>query len=168
MKKSRLKKITVREWFYLGCLFSGAAVALIAVSIVASTPSGPDHPAKLLEAPGVVPWHTLSKVSFVERDGKYGLQFGEGIGELEGKSVKLRGYITPLQFGSQQKHFILSPKPPSCAFCVPAGPDAMVEVFCKTPVKYSLEPVTMSGTFGILQNDPGGLLYRMADAAPVL
>jgi len=166
MKKARLKKITLREWFYLGCLLSGAAVTTIFVSVIASRPPGPDHPAKLLEAPGVVPWYTLTKVSLVERGGKYALQFSEGISELEGKSVKLRGYITPLQFGSQQKHFILSPKPPSCAFCVPAGPDAMVEVFCTTPVKYSLEPITVSGTFAILHNDPGGLLYRIADAAP--
>jgi hypothetical protein len=166
MKKSRLKKITVREWFYLGCLLSGAAVAMIFVSVIASRPLGPDHPAKLLEAPGVVPWHTLTKVSFVQHDGKFALQFGDSIHELDGKPVKLRGYITPLQFGSDQKHFILSPKPPSCAFCVPAGPDAMVEVFCKTPIKYSLEPVTVSGTFAVLRNDPSGLLYRMADAAP--
>jgi uncharacterized protein len=168
MRKSRLQKITVREWFYLGCLLSGAAVASIAASIIASRPPTPDHPAKLLEAAGVVPWYTLTKVTLVQHDGKYSMEFGDSIHELDGKPVKLRGYITPLQFGSDQKHFILSPKPPSCAFCVPAGPDAMVEVFCKTPVKYSLEPVTVSGTFAVLRNDPGGLLYRMADAAPVL
>jgi len=169
MKKSRLrKKITAREWFYLGCLFSGVAVALIAVSFIGSGQPTPDHPAKLLEAPGVVPWYTLTKVSLVERDGKYSMQFGDPIHELDGKAIKLRGYITPLQFGSDQKHFILSPKPPSCAFCIPAGPDAMVEVLCTTPVRYSLEPVTISGTFAVLHNDPGGMLYRMADAAPAL
>jgi hypothetical protein len=70
--------------------------------------------------------------------------------------------------GSDQRHFILSPKPPSCAFCIPAGPDEMVEVFSRTPVRYSLEPVTVAGTFAVLRNDPGGLFYRMGDAAPVL
>ena len=168
MKKSRLaKKITVREWFYLGCLLFGGASALIVVSIMASRPPMPDHPSKLLEAPGVVPWYTLTKVSFVQRDGKSALQFGDRIDELDGKPVKLRGYITPLQMGSDQRHFILSPKPPSCAFCIPAGPDEMVEVFSRTPIRYSLEPVTVTGTFAVLRNDPGGLFYRIADAAPV-
>jgi hypothetical protein len=168
MKKARKKarRITVQEWFYLGCLVLGGTLGVIAVSIMASRPP-PEHPSKLLEAPGVVPWYTLTKVSFMQRDGKSALQFADRINELDGKPVKLRGYITPLQLGSDQKHFILSPKPPSCAFCIPAGPDEMVEVFSKTPVKYSLEPVTVSGTFAVLRSDPGGMFYRMADAAPV-
>jgi hypothetical protein len=106
-------------------------------------------------------------VSFVLRDGKSTLQFGEGIQALDGKAVQLRGYVTPLQLGTSQKHFLLSTKPPSCAFCVPAGPDEMVEVFCRTPVKYSLEPVTVAGKFALLNNDPGGMFYRVADAEPV-
>jgi hypothetical protein len=146
----------------------GGVFAIIAVSIMASRPAPVDHPNRLLEAPGVVPWYSLSRVSFVRRDGKSELAFSAGINQIDGTSVKLRGYITPLQLGTDQKHFLLSPKPPSCAFCIPAGPDEMVEVFSKTPVKYSLEPVTVSGTFAVLRNDPGGLFYRLADAAPVL
>ena len=161
------KKVTVREWFYLGCLGIGAALGILATTFIGSRPQKSDHTAGQLEAAGVVPWYTLSKVSFVQRDGKPTLQFGEGIHALDGKEVKLRGYITPLQLGASQKHFLLSTKPPGCAFCVPAGPDETVEVFCKTPVKYSLEPVTVAGTFAVLDNDAGGLFYRMADAEPV-
>ena len=97
-------------------------------------------------------------MSFVLRDGKSTLEFGEGIDALDGKEVKLRGYITPLQMGSDQKHFLLSTKPPSCAFCIPAGPDEMVEVFSRTPVKYSLEPVTVAGTFAVLRQRSGRLV----------
>lgn len=165
-RKAR-KKVTVREWFYLGCLGIGAALGVLATSYLASRPPKSDHPARLLEAPGIVPWYTLSKVSFVQRDGKPTLEFGEGIRGLDGKEVKLRGYITPLQFGSGQKHFLLSTRPPSCAFCIPAGPDEMVEVFCRTPVNYSLEPVTVEGKFAVLDKDPGGLFYRLADAVPI-
>jgi hypothetical protein len=121
----------------------------------------------MLEAPGVVAWHTLTKVSIEAQGGRPMLKFSAGISELNGKTVKLRGYITPLQLGSGQKHFILSPKPPTCAFCMPGGPDEMVEVFTRTPVKYLIEPVTVSGTFALLQNDSGGLFYRLANAALV-
>jgi len=164
MKRSKVKiKVTAREWLYLGCLGLGATLAIVAVSIIGSKPPKPDHPSSWLEAPGVVPWYTLSKVSY--RQGT--LEFGEGIHALDGKEVKLRGYITPLQLGTAQKHFLLGTKPPSCAFCIPSGPDEMVEVFCRTPIKYSLEPVTVAGKFAILNNDPGGMFYRMADAEPV-
>jgi hypothetical protein len=168
MKRLKMmKKVTAREWFYLGCLGIGAVLGILGTTFIGSRPPKSDHTAGQLEAAGVVPWYTLSKVSFVQRDGKSTLQFSEGIQALDGKEVKLRGYVTPLQLGSSQKHFLLSTKPPSCAFCIPAGADETVEVFCKTPVKYSLEPVTVAGTFAVLANDPGGLFYRMADAVPV-
>jgi hypothetical protein len=168
MKKSKpAKKVTMQEWFYLGCLTFGGVVAIVAVSIMASRPAPADHSSTLLEASGVVPWYSLAKVSFAKSDGKSVLSFGASVNKLDGRAVKLRGYITPLQMGTDQKHFILSPKPPSCAFCVPAGPDEMVEVFANTAVKYSLEPVTISGTFAVLRNDPGGLFYRLAEAAAV-
>lgn len=168
MKKLKVtKKVTAREWFYLGCLGIGAVLGILGTTFIGSRSPKSDHTAGQLEAAGVVPWYTLSRVSFVQRDGKSTLQFGEGIQALDGKEIKLRGYVTPLQLGSSQKHFLLSTKPPSCAFCIPAGADETVEVFCKTPVKYSLEPVTVAGTFAVLANDPGGLFYRMADAVPV-
>jgi uncharacterized protein len=166
MKTSK-KKITLQEWGWLACLAVISAVGTVAISIVASKPPVRDHPVDLLNAPDVIAWYELTQVKFAQRDGKSVLQFGDRVNALDGKSIKLRGYITPLQFGTDQKHFILSPKPPSCAFCVPAGPDEMVEVYSKTPVKYSLDPVTISGVFAVLPNDPGGLMYRMADAVAV-
>jgi uncharacterized protein len=169
MKKSKAAKrrVTAQEWFYLGCLAAGVAAGIVGTSIMASGPKAPDHSSKLLEASGVVPWHALAKVSIEPGDGKPRLKFGDSVNDLNGRTITLRGYITPLQFGSDQKHFILSPKPPACAFCMPGGPDEMVEVFTRTPVKYSINPVTVAGTFALLQNDPGGLFYRLADAAAV-
>jgi hypothetical protein len=167
MKKSKAAaKLSMQEWFYIGCLAVGLAGGIIATSIIGSRPAVPDHSARLLEAPGVVPWHTLNKVSIESEGGRPALKFSAGINDLNGKTVKLRGYITPLELGSSQKHFILSPKPPTCAFCMPSGPDEMVEVFTRTPVKYSVEPVTVSGKFALLQNTSAGLFYRLADAAP--
>jgi hypothetical protein len=40
----------------------------------------------------------------------------------------------------------------------------MVEVFSKTAVKYSLDPVTVAGKFAVLDSDLGGLFYRIGDA----
>jgi hypothetical protein len=57
--------------------------------------------------------------------------------------------------------------PPHCSFCLPAGPDSVVEVVAKTPVKYTFDPIVVAGRFSVLKDDSAGLLYRLSDAAPV-
>jgi len=125
-----------------------------------------DHSA-LLKAPGVVPWNALTNVAYTRDEGKTALRFDDGIQALDGKAVKVRGFVTPLNSGTDQRHFILSPKPSTCPYCLPAGVEEMVEVFCERPVKYSFDPVTVFGQFAILHEDASGFFYRMVDAAPV-
>jgi uncharacterized protein len=81
--------------------------------------------------------------------------------------VKVQGFIIPLDLGERQKRFLLSSVPPHCPFCMPAGPEGIVEVQARSPVKFALEPVVVSGRFSVLKNDDGGLLYRLSDAAQV-
>ncbi|MDP3616267.1 MAG: hypothetical protein Q8R49_00360, partial [Rhodoferax sp.] len=80
---------------------------------------------------------------------------------------RVQGFMMPLEPGEKQKHFLLSSVPLTCSFCVPGGPESMVEVFTKTAVKYSLEPVTVEGKFAVLEDDPYGLYYRITDAVNV-
>jgi hypothetical protein len=56
--------------------------------------------------------------------------------------------------------------PQTCAFCMPGGPESMVEVKSKTPVKYTFEPVVLTGTLSVLKDDPTGVFYRLTDAVP--
>jgi hypothetical protein len=42
----------------------------------------------------------------------------------------------------------------------------MVEVKSKTPVKYTFEPVVLTGKLAILKDDPTGVFYRLTDAVP--
>jgi hypothetical protein len=42
----------------------------------------------------------------------------------------------------------------------------MVEVKSKAPVKYTLEPVVLTGKLSILKDDPTGVFYRLTDAVP--
>jgi hypothetical protein len=169
MKQQKAKKeITRDEWFCLGVLGGGGCAAILfAIFVAIPTASNSSHSVRTQEIPGVVPWYSLTRVSFVQRDGKTELEFDDGINRMNGKSIKLRGYVTPLQMGREQKHFILSPVPPSCAFHMPAGAAEVVEVFSSTPVAYSLEPVVISGTLAIQSHDPSGVYYRLADAVQV-
>lgn len=128
-------------------------------------PSG--QPMTLPEIKGVVSWKTLAEVTPVKQKDKFVPSFSRSIAQLDKKEVKLQGFMMPLELGERQKNFILTSTPPGCAFCLPGGPDAIVEVQAKTPIKYGFEPVVLSGRFSVLKDDPTGLYYRLTDAVPV-
>ncbi len=75
--------------------------------------------------------------------------------------------MMPLEPGEKQRHFLLSSVPLTCSFCTPGGPESMVEVKTRTPVAYTMEPVTVEGRFAVLNDDPYGLYYRVTDAVGV-
>jgi hypothetical protein len=116
------------------------------------------------KAAGVVPWEKFANVSMVKQQDRYVAQFPGEIAALDKKEVKLQGFMMPLETGARQKRFLLSATPPECGFCLPGGPEQFVEVQAKSPVKYTLDPVVMSGKLDLLRDDPGGLLYRLTDA----
>jgi hypothetical protein len=86
---------------------------------------------------------------------------------LDGREAKLMGFMFPLEGGLTHDHFLLTAWPPSCPFCLPAGPSQMVEVFCKDPVEFTDGAVMMAGTFELLHEDPSGLYYRLHEAREV-
>jgi len=43
----------------------------------------------------------------------------------------------------------------------------VVEVLAKTPIKYGIEPIVISGRLTVLRDDSMGLFYRLTDAVPV-
>jgi len=120
----------------------------------------------LVEREGVVPWSLLSSVTTKLDKNRSVPTFPAGVQALNERTVKVQGFMLPLEPGERQRHFLLSAVPPTCAFCVPAGPEGLVEVRAKTPVKYTLEPVVVEGRMAVLADDPYGLFYRISEAAP--
>lgn len=119
---------------------------------------------------GTVPWLTFRQVKLVEekKDGKTTLkpEFAPSLRQLENKSVKLYGFVLPLSTTPKQKHFLLSPLPTHCPFCVSQGPDSMVEVMAKTPVEFNQwDPVIVTGKLELINDS--SLFYRLVDAEPV-
>jgi hypothetical protein len=121
----------------------------------------------LPEVKGVVSWKTLAEVQPVKGKNGFVPQFSGNVLALDKKDVKLQGFMMPLDMGEKQKRFILTGLPPSCAFCLPGGPDSMVEVQAKTPVKYGFEPIVLTGKLAVLKDDAAGLYYRLTDATVV-
>ena len=149
------------------------ATALPAMGLSTDIPAGGlpnanDYSATLLpERAGVVSWSTLSQVQPVKQNGRMVAEFSKDILALDKKDVRVQGFIIPLDIGDKQKRFLLSAVPPHCAFCLPAGPDAVVEVSARTAVKYGFEPIVLSGKFAVLKDDPTGVLYRLTDAESI-
>ncbi len=121
----------------------------------------------LEERDGVVSWKLLSSVDARVEKNRLVPIFPASVQALDQKIVRVQGFMMPLEPGATQKHFLLSAVPTSCGFCVPAGPEGLIEVRSKTPVKYSLEPVVVEGRLAVLEKDPYGLFYRVTDATPM-
>jgi uncharacterized protein len=124
----------------------------------------PNQVQALPERKDVLSWKTLSQVELVKQKDRYVPQFSKDIAALDQKDVKVQGFMMPLQMGDKQTHFVLSAMPQSCAFCMPGGPESMVEVKSKAAVKYTFEPVVLTGRLSVLKDDPTGVFYRLTDA----
>jgi hypothetical protein len=115
----------------------------------------------------VVPWSLLTAVKTKTEKNKVLPVFDKPQLALNQKTQRVQGFMMPLEPGEKQTHFLLSSVPLTCSFCVPGGPESMVEVKTKSAVRYTLEPVTVEGKFAVLSDDPYGLYYRITDAVSV-
>jgi hypothetical protein len=128
-------------------------------------PRSPFKP--LQEREDIVSWKLLGSVITKTEKNKLVPEFSKPVQALNNQTVKIQGFMMPLEPGEKQKHFLLSAVPTSCSFCVPAGPEGLVEVKSNTAVKYSLEPVVVEGRMAVLAADPYGMYYRVTDARPI-
>lgn len=119
-------------------------------------------------------WKTLAKITYKkEYDAMLGFKvdvpvFSEDIKKLEGKEVTIKGYIIPVEGYKSHKEFIFSAFPYNmCFFCGGAGPETVMEIYAKEPVKYSAEPVVLKGKLELNSTDINRLIYALQDAVKV-
>jgi hypothetical protein len=116
-------------------------------------------------------WKTLSRITFKKQyDEVLGLKidvpvFGLEVKSLEGKEVTVKGYIIPTDGYKSQKEFVFSAFPYSmCFFCGGAGPETVMEVVSKEPIKYTSEPIYLRGTLKLNGSDVNRLIYSLEKA----
>lgn len=158
-------------------LFGFVVLSLAASAVLAQTaptigqgpgyhdPRSPFKP--LEERADILSWKLLSQVTARAEKKKIVPTFPAAVQALDRKTVKVQGFMMPLEAGDRQQHFLLSSVPTTCSFCVPAGPEGLVEVRTKKPVRYTLEPVVVEGQLAVLNDDPYGLYYRVEDGNAV-
>jgi len=124
-------------------------------------------PAAAEEESTLVSWDTLAQVSVTRQKDRFVAQFSRQILALDKREVKLKGFMMPLERGLAQKHFLLTMEPPDGDFCMPGNAEQFAEVLAKEPVKVPSDAIVVSGTFSLVEDDSGGLLYRLTDAVIV-
>ena len=155
----------------MSLLIAAAAVAQVGTAVPLGTGPGihdPNSPIAPLPARSdVVSWDVLTAVKTRVEKNKVLPAFDRPLLALNQKTQRVQGFMMPLEPGEKQSHFLLSSVPLSCSFCVPGGPESMVEVKTRTPVKYTLDPVTVEGKFALLDDDQYGMYYRITEAVSV-
>lgn len=119
-------------------------------------------------------WKSLSKISYKkEYDELMGFKidkpvFSDAIKAMDGKTIKVKGYIIPVEGYKSHKEFIFSAFPYSmCFFCGGAGPESVMEVESKEPIKYTAESITLQGTLRLNADDINRLMFKIDNAVKI-
>lgn len=114
-------------------------------------------------------WKSLSDVSYKISEDQFGELyvpvFSDESKKLEGTEVEADGYIIPFEGMFKPEHIILSSLPlAECFFCGSGGPETVMEVMLKDPIKYTSKRVKVRGKLVLNGDDPEKLMYILKDA----
>ena len=122
-----------------------------------------------------ITWKDLEDVTFEEtyldgfEDWFLVPTFGKDVKALEGKTVKIKGYLIPIDLDG--KVYALSAYPfSSCFFCGAAGPESVMTLLFKVEKsrKYKTDEVgVFTGTLRLNPDDPEEFIYVLDGAVKV-
>jgi hypothetical protein len=110
-------------------------------------------------------WKTLFEVKYGDWLASFNPKFTDKIKALHQKTITIKGYLIPLQEQKKHTNFLLSAFPyDMCFYCGKAGPETVIEVTAKKPIKTTNEVIILRGTLQLNSQDPNHLFYLMPDA----
>ncbi len=98
----------------------------------------------------------------------YSIAYTPAAKALDGKKIRLDGFMLPLESGEKSNHFLLSVRSPTCPYCPPGAPNEIVEVFTQKPIGWSEQLTTVEGILQLMppQSDTG-VFFRLHDSETV-
>lgn len=112
-----------------------------------------------------VSWETLAQVRLVRNGAKFEPRFEPAVQRLDGQRVRVQGFMLPIDQQGAQSHFVLSANPVAgCFYCMPGGPESMIEVRLDRAAAFTYDPLTLTGELELLLDDPMGMYYRLKNA----
>ena len=114
-------------------------------------------------------WTALRKcpVKLDEKTQLYGIGVTPEVGALNGKTVRLSGFVLPMDGLDKTKYFLLSKRTPVCLYCPPGEPNEVVAVRSKHAVDWKDDMITVSGLFALVNDGEKGIFFEMRDADTV-
>ncbi len=110
-------------------------------------------------------WKDLLAVKSIKKRDAETPKFDEKQRQYDGKEITVSGYIYTYEPAPSHKFLMLSYFPVSmCYFCGGAGPESIIEVTMKKPIKNTSRQVTLKGTLRLNDTDPDRLFYIMLNA----
>ena len=145
-------------------IVAGNAVESVILNVISLRAAGYGW---LEELEGILSWALLFEAEIEWGEEQLSATFPDEILAKNGQTVKLAGFMLPLEMALEQRHFVLASNPPSCFFHIPGGPAGAVEVFAEEPLEVSWEPVVLEGRFEAHETSEIGVLYRLHEARSV-
>ena len=127
---------------------------------------------------GATDWKVFGKTKSISIETKdseglevqyYKPEFTPELKALAGKTVKIKGFMFPLDETEDQKTFLFGPFPLNCPFQYHVQSNLVIEVHAdKNPVAFTYDPVTLEGILELVPEDrENSTFYRLKDAAAV-
>jgi uncharacterized protein len=153
------------------------ALALLSAPVLAAMQQAQPAPVQDVWKPAATPkggvsWATLESTKEIQRTDKAGIIFSKpafpaSVKALDGKKVRVAGWMMPLGNGEKQAHFVLLGYPPGCPFHLHAGPTQFVEVKAAGGVPMGYDMIVVEGTLQLMGQDESGIFYRLNGARAV-
>ena len=140
-------------------------ICLVAAAFVcAGELSSRTEPPRVLRSDDFL-WRLLARCEIkMDQNFSCSINYISEVKALNGKQVALGGFMVPLEAKERCSHFLLSRRAPSCAFCPPAEPNEIVEVFSAKPMRWQEDLVTFSGSLVLPSGGEKGVFFQLKDA----
>ena len=111
-------------------------------------------------------WDLLAaaKVDVDRKSGLLTAAFTDDVKRMAGATLKIEGFILPLEMGRETIHFALTRRNSGCPFCPPSQPTEAVEVLLTRLMKITGDLVTVSGELVLHSSSDQGMFYQLRRA----
>ncbi|WP_299322355.1 DUF3299 domain-containing protein [Parasphingopyxis sp.] len=155
----------------IAVMLATASILFVSVETAEAQQHGIWRPA---ETPrGGVAWSLLESTRVIDRRGENNMiysrpEFPSRVRALNGRTVRVAGWMMPLQNSARQSHFVLLAYPPGCPFHLHALPNQFIEVRTSTPIPVEeMDAITLTGTLRLTGRDESGIFYRLINARQI-
>jgi hypothetical protein len=118
-------------------------------------------------------WQVLAEVGFQTHKDANGTiietpVFSKTLKSYNGKKIKLKGFVIPINEVGDQDKFMLSSLPFNiCYFCGAAGPETVIEVDSEESIRFNSKAIWVEGYLYLNDTDPDHHMYVLKSAQQI-